>query len=103
MREAVTGLDLRFRLCDKAAMAVCGNINILVNSAGIAALAPAEELSYVHWERTIAVNLTGTFVVAQAVGKYMIDAGWGRTSTSPSRPAAWHSTSTWPTAHRSSE
>jgi NAD(P)-dependent dehydrogenase (short-subunit alcohol dehydrogenase family) len=54
-----------------------GKVDVLVNSAGIARLAPAEELSLSHWNDTIAVNLTGTFLMCQAVGKHMLAAGTG--------------------------
>lgn len=54
-----------------------GGIDILVNSAGIVDLAPAEDLSEGAWTRTIDVNLTGCFMMAQAVGKMMIAAGKG--------------------------
>lgn len=52
-------------------------IDILVNSAGIVDLAPAEDLSQSAWTRTIDVNLTGTFLMAQSVGQAMIRAGKG--------------------------
>ncbi len=54
-----------------------GRIDILVNSAGIARLAPAEELSKAYWDSTIAVNLTGTFQMCQEVGRMMLAAGSG--------------------------
>lgn len=57
--------------------ATFGGIDILVNSAGIVDLAPAEDLSPLAWSRTIDVNLTGSFVMAQAVGRAMIAAGKG--------------------------
>ena len=52
-------------------------IDILVNSAGIVDLAPAEDLSDTAWRRTIDINLTGSFAMAQAVGRRMIQAGKG--------------------------
>ncbi|MBT1632185.1 D-threitol dehydrogenase [Curtobacterium flaccumfaciens pv. oortii] len=55
-----------------------GGVDVLVNCAGIAALAPAEDLAAETWAATIDVNLTGTFRVAQAVGRLMLDAGYGR-------------------------
>ena len=54
-----------------------GRIDILVNSAGIVDLAPAEDISSEAWQRTIDVNLTGSFLMAQAVGKRMIAQGTG--------------------------
>lgn len=60
-----------------AVLAAFGHIDIAVNSAGIVALAPAEDLSASAWDKTIAINLTGTFIVCQAVGRAMIAAGNG--------------------------
>ena len=57
----------------EAGVRAFGQIDILVNSAGIAALDHAELLSADDWNRTIDVNLSGSFFMAQAVGKYMID------------------------------
>lgn len=57
--------------------ATLGGIDILVNSAGIVDLAPAEDLSPRAWSRTLDVNLTGSFVMAQTVGRAMIAAGKG--------------------------
>lgn len=59
-------------------VAAFGRIDILVNSAGIVALAPAEELGIDAWEMTIKVNLSGTFYMSQAVGKVMLSAGGGK-------------------------
>lgn len=59
------------------ARAELGEPDILVNSAGIVDLAPAEDLSQAAWDRTMAVNLTGTFLMAQAVGRAMIAAKKG--------------------------
>jgi NAD(P)-dependent dehydrogenase (short-subunit alcohol dehydrogenase family) len=49
-----------------------GKIDILVNSAGIVALAPAENLTADAWTRTINVNLSGTFYMSQAIGRIML-------------------------------
>ena len=54
-----------------------GGLDILVNSAGVVFLAPAEELPLDYWDKTIAINLKGTFLVSQAVGRTMIAAGRG--------------------------
>jgi D-threitol dehydrogenase (NAD+) len=52
-------------------------IDILVNSAGVVQLAPAEELSERAWDTTLDVNLKGTFLMCQAVGTSMLAAGGG--------------------------
>jgi NAD(P)-dependent dehydrogenase (short-subunit alcohol dehydrogenase family) len=55
-----------------------GRVDILVNSAGIVALAPAESLSDKDWSRTLDINLTGTFFVSRAVGNIMLAQGKGK-------------------------
>lgn len=54
-----------------------GRIDVLVNSAGIGPLAPAEDLGLEVWDPTLAVNLRGTFLVAQAAGRQMLEQGYG--------------------------
>lgn len=58
-----------------AAKDALGRIDILVNSAGIVDLAPAEDISLQSWQRTLDINLTGSFLVSQAVGRVMIGQG----------------------------
>ncbi len=58
--------------------AAFGKIGILVNSAGVVDLAPAEELTVEAWDKTLAVNLRGSFLVCQAVGREMIANGGGK-------------------------
>jgi NAD(P)-dependent dehydrogenase (short-subunit alcohol dehydrogenase family) len=55
-----------------------GSIDVLVNSAGVVLLAPAEDLSLAAWNTTLAVNLTGAFVLCQAVGRIMLAQGHGK-------------------------
>lgn len=55
-----------------------GRIDILVNCAGIARLAPAETLSLADWDSTMNVNVRGTFLMSQAAGTVMLAAGHGR-------------------------
>ncbi len=61
-----------------AVVADLGGIDLLVNSAGVVLLDPAEELSTRTWDTTLRVNTTGTFLVCQAVGRTMLAAGHGR-------------------------
>lgn len=60
-----------------AVVAEFGRIDVLVNSAGIARLAPAEDISLADWDASIAVNLKGTFLMCQSVGRHMLAAGRG--------------------------
>ena len=55
-----------------------GPILVLVTSAGVAPFEKFLEISPESWQRTIDVNLTGTFHCAQAVVPDMLAAGWGR-------------------------
>jgi 3-oxoacyl-[acyl-carrier protein] reductase len=54
-----------------------GRIDVLVNNAGVGAVAPSEELSHEVWSRTLAINLAGTFLCAQAAARHMLPAGRG--------------------------
>lgn len=59
-------------------VAEIGAPTILVNSAGIGRFAPGEDLSEKDWSSTLAVNLSGSFFMAQAAGRAMLEAGYGR-------------------------
>jgi NAD(P)-dependent dehydrogenase (short-subunit alcohol dehydrogenase family)/creatinine amidohydrolase/Fe(II)-dependent formamide hydrolase-like protein len=53
-------------------------VDILVNNAGIGHSAPVHKETIENWQRVMAVNATGTFVLTQAVFGGMLDRGWGR-------------------------
>jgi NAD(P)-dependent dehydrogenase (short-subunit alcohol dehydrogenase family) len=85
-REA--GAEAAFFHCDmgeaddiaKAAKAVLerfGPVYAVVNNAGIHPRSPAIEVPLAMWNRTLAVNLTGSFLTAQAFARAMRDAGRG--------------------------
>lgn len=54
-----------------------GRIDILANAAGIFIKSPIEQVSEEDWDRVINVNLKGTFLCCQAVGKAMLRQGGG--------------------------
>ena len=64
--------------CVAKAIELTGRIDILVNSAGIVALAPAESLSDNDWTRTIDINLSGMYFMTRAVGNHMLENGKGK-------------------------
>ena len=49
-----------------------GPIDVVINNAGIHRRAPLAEMSLESWQAVIDVNLTGVFIVAQAVARRMI-------------------------------
>ncbi len=49
-----------------------GQIDILINNAGIAIRRSTLELSVADWNRVLEVNLTGVFLCAQAAARYMV-------------------------------
>ncbi len=55
-----------------------GGVDVLVNSAGIALIEPALDVSLASWRKTLDVNLTGSFFCAQAVAPGMIERRFGR-------------------------
>ncbi|MCS0790305.1 SDR family oxidoreductase [Cytobacillus pseudoceanisediminis] len=55
-----------------------GSIDILVNNSGATWGAPAEEMPLEAWHKVINVNVTGTFLMSQAAGKFMIEQKSGK-------------------------
>jgi NAD(P)-dependent dehydrogenase (short-subunit alcohol dehydrogenase family) len=55
-----------------------GHIDILVNNAGCNVRKPAVEITWDDWNLVVDTNLRGTFFVAQAVARHMIEQGYGR-------------------------
>lgn len=58
-------------------LTVFGRLDIAFCNAGIAVNAPAEEITLEQWTKVVNVNLTGTFLTAQAAGRIMIRQGGG--------------------------
>ena len=55
-----------------------GSLEILMHFAGIGVERHALDTTLEEWNRVIAVNLTGSFLVMQAAGAVMVAAGYGR-------------------------
>jgi NAD(P)-dependent dehydrogenase (short-subunit alcohol dehydrogenase family) len=59
-------------------LSLFGHVDVLVNNAGIGPLAPAENFPLETWDKTMAVNLRGAFLVARAFAPGMLARGQGR-------------------------
>jgi 3-oxoacyl-[acyl-carrier protein] reductase len=55
-----------------------GRIDIVVNNAGIGMHKLALDTSLEDWNRVLAINLTGSFLTAQAAARRMLEQGGGR-------------------------
>jgi meso-butanediol dehydrogenase/(S,S)-butanediol dehydrogenase/diacetyl reductase len=54
-----------------------GGVDVVFNNAGLSVREAFLEASLEVWERTLAVNLTGVFLVAQRAARRMVAAGSG--------------------------
>jgi NAD(P)-dependent dehydrogenase (short-subunit alcohol dehydrogenase family) len=61
-----------------AAIEAYGKIDILVNNAGCNVRKPAVDITWDDWNLVLNTNLRGTFFVAQAVARHMIQRRYGR-------------------------
>ena len=86
--EALSGVDADCRQLDvtqaqavralaDAVAAQYGALDVWVNNAGFMARMPAMDLDEVAWQRTMDINLKGTFFGAQAAARHMIAQGSG--------------------------
>jgi 3-oxoacyl-[acyl-carrier protein] reductase len=62
----------------KAALGHFGSIEILVNNAGITKDTLLLRMKRADWDEVMATNLTGTFLLTQALLSPMLKARWGR-------------------------
>jgi gluconate 5-dehydrogenase len=71
-----------FDVTDEAAVAAgvarLGQIDVLVNNAGMQLRRPLEQFSPEEWRRVLEVNVTSAFLVARAVVPQMIERGRGK-------------------------
>ncbi|UVE18881.1 3-oxoacyl-ACP reductase FabG [Pseudomonas sp. LS44] len=52
-----------------------GRLDVLVNNAGVLAIAPLEEFSLEDFDRTLAINVRSVFVASQAAARHMREGG----------------------------
>jgi NAD(P)-dependent dehydrogenase (short-subunit alcohol dehydrogenase family) len=54
-----------------------GGTDVLVNNAGVSLICPVEDTSLEQWQRVMAVNLAGPFLLCRELGQQMLDRGTG--------------------------
>jgi NAD(P)-dependent dehydrogenase (short-subunit alcohol dehydrogenase family) len=59
------------------AIQLMGGVDILINNAGISIRHKFLDITPEEWDKTVAVNLTGVFYVAQTAARHMIERGSG--------------------------
>lgn len=64
--------------CARAVIAQLGGVHILVNNAGITRDILALRMKRKDWDDVLATNLTGAFLLTQAVMSQMVKNRWGR-------------------------
>jgi 3-oxoacyl-[acyl-carrier protein] reductase len=64
--------------CAKAVITHFGSVNILVNNAGITRDILALRMKRKDWDDVLTTNLTGAFLMTQAVMSQMVKSRWGR-------------------------
>lgn len=61
----------------RQAVSLMGAVDVLVNNAGISIRHKFLEITREDWDRVMAVNLTGVFLVAQTAARHMYERGAG--------------------------
>ena len=69
--------DVSDRMQVDAAFAQVGDLDVLVNNAGVSLRSPALDISPDQWDQVLATNLSGAFWVAQAAARRMLAGAGG--------------------------
>jgi NAD(P)-dependent dehydrogenase (short-subunit alcohol dehydrogenase family) len=69
----VTNPDHCAKAVDAALIGGMRTLDVLVNVAGVGAFAPTTDVTLEEWDRTLAVNLTGTFLMCQRALPHLVE------------------------------
>ena len=72
------GDEASIKSCAKAVLARFGQVSILVNNAGITRDGLAMRMKRADWDDVLSTNLTGSFLLTQALLPQMLKVRWGR-------------------------
>ena len=81
--------ETQVRALVKRAVAEAGNIDVLINNAGISAAGPIGELVTANWDRVMAVNVRGPLLMCKYVLPGMMERRRGIVINITSRGAIW--------------
>jgi gluconate 5-dehydrogenase len=76
--ECDVTLEDQIKNAKKQALDKFGQIDILINNAGVARMAPSQEMERKDWDKVIEVNLTGVYLCSKHIGQHMIERGYGK-------------------------
>lgn len=78
-RAVPVALDVRSQASVEQAIAAAvgafGQLDVLVNNAGVALKKSALDITLAEWENVIGTNLTGTFLMSRQMGRHLIGGG----------------------------
>jgi 3-hydroxybutyrate dehydrogenase len=77
IRADLSNSDEALELIERAEK-LFGGVDILVNNAGIQHVSSIEEFTLAKWEKVLAINLTGPFLLMKTCLGGMRTRGWGR-------------------------
>ncbi|MBE9640197.1 SDR family NAD(P)-dependent oxidoreductase [Salipiger mangrovisoli] len=76
VQGSITDADAVAEVCELAC-GLTGRLDVVMNNAGVSGNSPSLDLTEDKWRRTLDINLTGAFLVAQAAGRVMAETGGG--------------------------
>ena len=76
--QADVSSEAAVRAMARDAITAHGQVDVLVNNAGIFTQSLLEDMPIEDWDRVLAVNLRGTFLCTRILVGPMLERGWGR-------------------------